>query len=215
MSLYEKAGWTTCQDPSCLRKYLGRQASVPSHINTSTILRGNRAWAEPSQVKWASPANRDGLPHLNRLLVKRIYNHGAEKVRACHSGKLQLTCTSPRVILKNEKKKLDEQDWLQFFCNVNFPQKIHLPVMQVKNRIRQPNSKIYQFWAIRHDFLCTLVRLFLQRLQQWFFPTYSLHKGNQPLVHPLVVNDCSSQWQNGNLMFLALLLLKHNQGTCW
>ena len=129
------------RDPSCLRKYLGRQASVPSHINTTTILRGNRAWAEPSQVKWASPANRDGLPHLNRLLVKRIYNHGAEKVRACHSGKLQLTCTSPRVILKNEKKNwMSRIDYSSSVMWIS-PKKFICPSCKLRTEFASPIAK--------------------------------------------------------------------------
>ena len=36
------------------------------------------------------------------------------------------------------EKKIDEQDWLQFFCN-EFPPKLYLPVEQVKNTIQYPN----------------------------------------------------------------------------
>ena len=50
----------------------------------------------------------------------------------------------------------DQQNWLQSFCNLNFPKKQHLPNGQVKNKNHQPDSKIHQPWAIRHDFLCTL-----------------------------------------------------------
>ena len=51
---------------------------------------------------------------------------GAKKVSftACHLGELYLTCTSPKVI-PTSLKKFDEQDWLQFFCNLNFPPKNH------------------------------------------------------------------------------------------
>ena len=38
----------------------------------------------------------------------------------------------------NLRKKIDEQDWLQFFCN-EFPPKLHLPFEQVKNTIQYPN----------------------------------------------------------------------------
>ena len=58
-----------------------------------------------------------------------------------------------------EKKKIDEQDWLQFFCN-EFPPKLHLPFEQVKNTIQYPNSEIYQPQAIEHDFLSMLSNIF-------------------------------------------------------
>ena len=49
---------------------------------------------------------------------------GAKKVSstACHSG----ISTSP--------KKIFDEHWLQFFCNLNSPKKLHLPIGQVKNR---------------------------------------------------------------------------------
>ena len=37
----------------------------------------------------------------------------------------------------------DEEDWLQLFCNFEFPKKLHLPVVQVKDRIHLPSSKIH------------------------------------------------------------------------
>ena len=44
------------------------KAGSPSHINTMTILRENRAGAEwASPVKWASPANQAGSSHRNRF----------------------------------------------------------------------------------------------------------------------------------------------------
>ena len=44
------------------------KAGPPSHINTMTILRENRAGAEwASPVKWASPANQAGSSHRNRF----------------------------------------------------------------------------------------------------------------------------------------------------
>ena len=51
---------------------------------------------------------------------------GAKKVSftACHLCKLYLACTSPKVI-PTSLKKIDEQNWLQFFCNLNFPPKNH------------------------------------------------------------------------------------------
>ena len=51
-------------------------------------------------------------------------SQGAKKVifTACHSGKLKLTFTSPNIIS-------------QFFYNLKFFTKLHLPVGQVKNRI--------------------------------------------------------------------------------
>ena len=39
---------------------------------------------------------------------------------------------------------------------VKFLKILHLPVRQVKNRIRKPDSRIHQPQAIRHYFLCTL-----------------------------------------------------------
>ena len=56
-------------------------------------------------------------------------DQGAKKVgfTACHSGKLLLVCTSPRVFQVARKKLFDEQHWLQFFCNLNFPKELHLP----------------------------------------------------------------------------------------
>ena len=53
------------------------------------------------------------------------------------------------------EKKIDEQDWVQFFCN-EFPPKLHLPFEQVKNTIQYSNSEIYQPQAIEHDFLSML-----------------------------------------------------------
>ena len=38
-----------------------------------------------------------------------------------------------------------------------FPAKRHLPIGQLKNRTRQPDSKIHQPRAIGHYFLCTLL----------------------------------------------------------
>ena len=55
---------------------------------------------------------------------------GALKVSftGCHSGKQQLTCTSPKTIWTCQKKFFAEQDWLQFFCNLNFPKNLTCPL---------------------------------------------------------------------------------------
>ena len=61
-------------------------------------------------------------------VVSNIYTapvwQGSKKVSFTAHGKLYLACTSPKVISTSLKKKIDEQDWLQFFCNLNSPQKI-------------------------------------------------------------------------------------------
>ena len=59
------------------------------------------------------------LPRRERPLLA-----GKKKVSstACHSG----ISTSP--------KKIFDEHWLQFFCNLNSPKKLHLPIGQVKNR---------------------------------------------------------------------------------
>ena len=62
------------------------------------------------------------IHHDIKSLTSLRSKQGAKKVSftASHSCKLQLACTSPRVI--------NEQDWLQLFCNANFPKEIHLPI---------------------------------------------------------------------------------------
>ena len=45
-----------------------------------------------------------------------------------------VACTSPQVISTSPKTLFDQQDWLQSFCNLNFPKRLHLPVGQVKNK---------------------------------------------------------------------------------
>ena len=40
----------------------------------------------------------------------------------------QLLCTSPNVISTSPKINFDEQDLLQFFSNLNFKNKINLPI---------------------------------------------------------------------------------------
>ena len=61
-------------------------------------------------------AKRPIRPELN-------YLQGAKKVSftTCYSGKLQLSCTSPKVISASPQKVFEQQDLLQFFCNLNFP----------------------------------------------------------------------------------------------
>ena len=62
---------------------------------------------------------------------------GAKKVSftACHSGKLSLACTSPQVISISPQTLFDQQDWLQSFCNLNFPKKQHLPSGKLRTKI--------------------------------------------------------------------------------
>ena len=103
---------------------------------------------------------------------------GAKKVSftACHSGKLQLAFTSPKVIFTRPMMaRVDNK----FYCDQN-SLKIYLPDGQVKNRIHQPNSKIHQPRAIRDDFLCTLLSLILpainvqRKLPEIFYPNFIL-----------------------------------------
>ena len=49
---------------------------------------------------------------LTQEFICSVLSQGAKKVSftACHSGKLQLACTSPRVILISPKNFFDEQD---------------------------------------------------------------------------------------------------------
>ena len=61
LCLYEKAGRPACRDPDCLNGDLGKRASPPSYINTTTILRGNEAWAEPARLP-----NQAGSPQNNK-----------------------------------------------------------------------------------------------------------------------------------------------------
>ena len=56
LCLYEKARWPVCRGLGSSNWDLGKQSSLPSHINSPTILRGNKA-------SRASPANWDGSPH--------------------------------------------------------------------------------------------------------------------------------------------------------
>ena len=58
LCFYEKAGRPACRDPGCLNGDFGKRASPPSYINTTTILRGNEAWAEPARLP-----NQAGSPH--------------------------------------------------------------------------------------------------------------------------------------------------------
>ena len=77
----------------------------------------------PNRLRWSKSAFsilpvQDLVSCLqNQLMLER-------KVcfTACFGGKLKLACTSPRV------KIFDEQNWLQFFCNLNSSKKLHLPV---------------------------------------------------------------------------------------
>ena len=90
----------------------------------------------------AEQANRKRKPHasgwknavLPRLELGRKTRAKKVSFTACLSSKLQLACTSQRVILTSPENSFDEQDWLQFFCNLSTPEKLNLPIGQVKNR---------------------------------------------------------------------------------
>ena len=60
---------------------------------------------------------------FSKLDISLCWIQGTKKVSytACHSGKLQLACTSPRVIfITKPPQKFDGQDWLLFFRNDSF-----------------------------------------------------------------------------------------------
>jgi len=76
------------------------------------------------------------------LTFKTRVKLGAKKVSftACHSGKQQLACTSPQVISTSPQTLFDQQDWLQSFCNLNFPKKQHLPWTKITSPIAKSTS---------------------------------------------------------------------------
>ena len=59
---------------------------------------------------------------------------GVKKVilTVCHLGKLYLACTSLRVSLTALKKVFDEQDCIQFFCNLNSPKNFTCPAGKLR-----------------------------------------------------------------------------------
>ena len=62
---------------------------------------------------------------------------GAKKIifTACHSGKLKLAFTSPDIISTSTKSFLMSRIDFLVLLLLKFPQKHHLPIRQVKNRI--------------------------------------------------------------------------------
>ena len=77
-----------------------------------------KAPSEKSEFKNNGKCNKI----MKIMMNQKKYNQpvqGAKKVSstACHSGKLQLTCISPKVISPNPKNIVDE-----------FPKKGHLPI---------------------------------------------------------------------------------------
>ena len=88
------------------------------------------------------------VPELSTIVnpqqMPNVSFQGAKKVRftACHSGKLYLACTSPKVI-STSPKKIWWAGLITVLLLFKFLKKYHLPVGQVKNRIYYPNSKIH------------------------------------------------------------------------
>ena len=93
------------------------------------------------KIHCSQAIGHDSLCHWNECFP----NQGANKVSftACQSGKLQLARTSPQVISTSPQTLFDQQNWLQSFCNLNFPKKQHFPVRKVKDKNHQPDSKIH------------------------------------------------------------------------
>ena len=84
-----------------------------------------------------------------------MHEQGAKKniFTSSHSGKLKLAFTSADFISTSPKSFLMSKIILLLF---ELLKKHYLPIVQVKNRIHLPNSKIHLPQAIRHYFLCTL-----------------------------------------------------------
>ena len=68
---------------------------------------------------------------------------GAKKVifTACHSGKLQLTFTSPSIISTSPKNVLMSRLISQFFCNLNSSKNITCPSGKLKTEFTSPIAK--------------------------------------------------------------------------
>ena len=70
------------------------------------------------------------------------YLQGAKKVSftTCYSGKRQLSCTSPKVISTSPQKVFEQQDLLQFFCNLYFSKiftsNVHLASQKQNSQVR-------------------------------------------------------------------------------
>ena len=70
-----------------------------------------------------------------RARSKKQHSQGAKKVSftARHWVNLQLAFTSPRITLTSPKHFfLDEQDWLQFFCELNVPKYFTCPLDKLR-----------------------------------------------------------------------------------
>ena len=66
---------------------------------------------------------------------------------------LIVACTSPKVISPSPPPSPKKKKFLMSsieYSSSEFPQKLHVDVEQVKNRIHQPNSKIHYLQAISH-----------------------------------------------------------------
>ena len=65
---------------------------------------------------------------------------GVKKVSltVCHLGELYLACTSLRVSLTALKKVFDEQDCIQFFCNLNSPKNFTCPAGKLRREFTSP-----------------------------------------------------------------------------
>ena len=77
------------------------------------------------------------------MVEQSFFFQAAKKVsfRACHSGKLWLARTSPRVISTSPKTFFDEQGWLQFSSNLNFPKNFTQPSGKLKKGFTSPIAK--------------------------------------------------------------------------
>ena len=91
----------------------------------------------PTIVLWGSAQRSNPLPFQVPLIFGRKGSQGVKKVSftACHSG------TSPQVISNSPKTLFVLQHWLQSFCNLNFPQKQHLPSDKLRTKITSTIAK--------------------------------------------------------------------------
>ena len=93
-------------------------SEVKTPLNPSILFRWWRNWRT---AHGAHPENK--WLEQSSLQEGTTQNHDAKKVifTACHSDKLYLTCTSPKVISTSLKNICDEQCSLKFFCNLRAP----------------------------------------------------------------------------------------------
>ena len=92
--------------------------------------RNSTQWNKETEIKYCS---------YTKMF---LHYQGAKKVSftACHSSKLYLACSSPKVI-STRLKKIDEQDWLQFFCNLNSPKKTTCRSGKLRTEFTGPITK--------------------------------------------------------------------------